>query len=330
MPREPEKTGKTPRKKTKSIRKTGQPVKKTRKSTPSTRKTKTEETPPKTEKPQTIPTGRYIPPPEEDPYDHLPPPDPKEKYMAVGDHLEELRWRIIGILGAMIVLSVFAGIFSKHIHIFLSAPYREATTLLPSFSGTKTGEGLPFILNSVYGTLDVLIRLSLMVGFSLSLPLGFYLFWGFITPALSRRLSMIGHSVIACSCLLFWLGMLVCWKFIFPLSLQFLLREFTSDDLFIVPVMTVEKYYSFLFSLHIAAGILFQLPLLLTTLGILNILTLDWHKRTWKHFIVGVLILSAVITPPDPLSQVLFALPLLLLYGASLVTIWIFTRKRSH
>lgn len=152
--------------------------------------------------------------------------DPREKYMSVGDHLEELRVRILWMIGVLVVFSVAAGVFSASIHRFLIAPYNEIT-----------GERL--LLYSVVGPMEVYIKVSFITGLATSLPVLIYILWGFVAPAVSRRAALLGNGIVLCSTVLFWTGMAVCWFYIFPLSLQFMFVEILPEG--IAPQTTVEK-----------------------------------------------------------------------------------------
>ena len=236
-------------------------------------------------------------------------------FMTVGDHLEELRRRIIAIFGVVAVASLIAGIFYADIHRFLVEPYN-----------TLTEERL--ILANVYGGMEVLVKLSLTVGVTVSLPICIYIVWGFVAPAVERRTAWIGRLSVGVSALLFWTGLLVCWFYIFPLSLQFLFLDLLPEG---VAAMTpVEKYYSFLFLIHIGCGLVFQLPLVLVLLGALGILTLQWHKNYWKYITVAIFIFAAIITPPDPLSQIVLGSMLQGLYFISVMLVWVIERLRRR
>ncbi len=241
--------------------------------------------------------------------------DPREKYMSVGDHLEELRVRILWMIGVLVTFSVAAGVFSTYIHRFLIGPYTEVT-----------GERL--LLQSVVGPMEVYIKVSFITGLATALPVLTYILWGFVAPALSRRAALLGNGIVLCSTLLFWTGMAVCWFYIFPLSLQFMFVEILPEG--IAPQTTVEKYYNFLFLLHVGAGIMFQMPLVVVILGALGIVTMAWHRATWKVFVTGIFVFSAAITPPDPLSLLIMGTLLLGLYGFSVMLVWLIERARRR
>ena len=236
-------------------------------------------------------------------------------HLSVGEHLEELRWRLIAVILTVLGISLLVFFFSRLIHNFLIGPYSALTDQ-------------KLLLHNVYGSIEVLIKISLSLGLTLSLPICLSILWRFITPALSRKMAWIGHLSVGASALLFWGGLSLAWFYIFPLALHFLFQDMLLDG--VSPQTTVEKYYSFLFLLHIGCGLAFQLPLLGLVLGILEIIPIDWHKKNWKYLVVATLLFTALVTPPDPLSQLVLSLLLLCLYGLSLLLLWIILKSRRR
>ena len=242
-----------------------------------------------------------------------------EKFMSLGEHLEELRQRIIAMVSVIAVAAIITGVFSYQLHDILIIPYQTAIA-------EKFPKGLDLLLKTVPGPMIVMFKLSMMVGFTVALPMSFFILWGFITPALSRRAAIIGRLVVAASSLLFWAGLFVCWLYIFPLAMQFMLIGMLPSHT--IPQLSLEDYYTFLFWVHIGTGLGFQLPLVIVILAAARILTFQWHKRYWKHIIVGIFVFAAVVTPPDPGTQLILGGSMLVLYGISLLVIWMIERGR--
>ncbi len=238
-----------------------------------------------------------------------------ERHLNVGDHLEELRRYILAVLMVVVVLTVIAFIFSRPIHSFLIQPYKQLTDH-------------KLLLANVYGSLEVLFKISIMSGLTIGLPICFSILWKFVTPALNSFTSYIGYVTVIASSFLFWSGLSVAWYYIFPVSLQFLFQDMLLDG--VAPQTTVEKYYGFLFLLHIGCGIIFQMPLLIIILGWLGILGISWHKKKWKYIAVSMLFFSAFITPPDPISQLILACLLLGLYGTSVLAVWLIEKIKNR
>ena len=236
----------------------------------------------------------------------------REAYLSVGDHLESLRRHLITVLVIILALSlIFFGV-SRFLHSFLISPYSELT-------------GQKLLLRNVYGGVEVLIKISIMSGITFGLPFCFSIIWRFVTPALSRPTAWRGHFSVAASALLFWLGLATAWLYIFPFALTFLFQDMLLEG--VSPQTTVEKYYSFLFLLHIGCGLVFQIPLLTVVLGWLGILSVAWHKKKWKYVAVSTLVFCAFITPPDPLSQLFLSFLLLFLYAVSVFIVFLLEGK---
>ena len=264
----------------------------------------------------------------DDSFSHLPLPeeDERDQYMTLGDHLEELRKRIIYVVLVLLISSITVGIFSSEVHHFLTAPFFE----LDFSSDTSTEnsiESRPLLtLGNFYGPLEVMIRLSISIGFVVSFPIILLIFWGFVTPAVSRKAAIIGRVTVGASSILFWSGMYFCWYYVFPISAQYMLIGILPEGT--MPWVPLEKYYSFLLMLHAGSGLLFQFPLLFVILGAIGILPLSWHKRVWKYMIAALFVVAALMTPPDPISQVLFTIPLTALYAVALMLIWIIEKGK--
>ena len=261
----------------------------------------------------------------EDPYGHLPDEDESDRYMTLGEHLDELRQKIIYSSLAIFLISLGSGIFSDEIHKFLTSPFLKMKIPNPLVPGGFLTPSL--ILGNIYGPMEVMILVAVSAGFILSLPIILVLFWGFITPALSRKTARVGYVSVAASTILFWAGIYFCWVYVYPISLEFMLLGMLP--LGTQPVLTLETYYDFLIMLHVGSGLLFQLPVLFVLLGALGILSLEWHKRVWKYVILGIVIFAALATPPDFLSQIIFSIPLVVLYVISLLIIWLIERGRK-
>ncbi len=242
--------------------------------------------------------------------------DPRERPMTIGDHLEELRRRVIMIIAVGGTATVVAIFFSTDIHGFLVAPYLKLTSS-------------QLLLQNVYGGMEVLLKVAAATGLTLTFPILIYILWGFVTPAVSRKTALIGHLIVASSATLFWIGVVFCWIYVFPLSLKFLFIDLLPPG--VSPQTSVEKYYGFLFLLHMGAGVSFQLPLVLILLGALGVVTVAAHRRIWRYVIVGIFIFSGAITPPDWVSQVAFGGVLTSLYVLSVAVVAIieFVRRRA-
>lgn len=166
------------------------------------------------------------------------------------------------------------------------------------------------------------IKMAAFGGLILSSPVNIPLIWSYIRPALEKNERKAITVALIPSITLFIIGFAFAYGVILPLAINFLINLAISFN--VTPFWTISSYVSLVLSLGIAFGIAFELPVVILVLGRLGIVTYDGLKRSRKYVIVTLLIVSALITPPDVVSQVLLALPLLLLYEGSILLVRIF------
>jgi sec-independent protein translocase protein TatC len=234
-----------------------------------------------------------------------------EAEMSFLDHLEELRWRLIYAIIGVFIGAVAAWIFiDPLVYFILLKPARDAGTTLQNLK--------PF------GQLILYIQVAVIVGITLSLPNIFYQLWKFIAPALQKTEKKYVFGVVFFTSVCFLTGVVFAYYVILPLALQFV-SEFGSED--IVNNFAINEYMNIIISLMLGAGLVFELPMLSFFLTKLGILTPAFMKKYRKYAIVVLLIFSAMFTPPDPASQIMLGVPLVLLYEISIFISKISMRK---
>jgi len=214
------------------------------------------------------------------------------------DHFEELRNRLIV---SILSICIGAGLF----YIIIDEVF--AILVKPVGQLVFTAPGEAFIAR---------IMLTLLGGFFLALPVILYQIWRFVASGLKGHEIKYVRLFAPCSFLLFILGGLFAYFVIIPLSIRFLL-SFSTD--FIVPMITIKSYISFVGTMLLAFGIVFELPLILVFLTKIGIATPAFLIQKRNYAIVLILIVSALITPPDFITQLLMAVPLVLLYEAGII-----------
>ena len=223
------------------------------------------------------------------------------------EHLEELRRRLLRMILWLGIAAAVSFRFSGALLSWLIQPVGHVVFLSPVE---------PFIAH---------LKVAILGGIFLSLPLLTFEVWGFLSPALFPRERRTVFLFIPVSVGLFVSGAWFCWRFLLPAALKFFM-SFSSEML--TPMLTVSSYTSFAGWLLVAAGLLFQLPLvilLLTWLGWVSPWTL---LKQWRVAFIVILILAAVLTPtPDVATQFLLAAPITLLYFLSVGLAFFFTRK---
>lgn len=225
-----------------------------------------------------------------------------EKVMPFLDHLEELRQRLLKCIFSIMIFSVISYFFSKQIMKILLLPYPEAEKLI--FLAPTEG----FI---------TYIKISVFVGIIFSLPVIFYQLWKFIAPGLYNKEKKYIPTIVFFSTFFFLTGALFCYFVIIPFGLKFLLG-FSTDQL--EPNIQIKEYLKFVTLLIMVFGIIFELPLLSYFLTKMGLLTPEFMKTKRRYGIVTIFILAAILTPPDIVTQIFLALPLILLYE---VSIWV-------
>lgn len=250
-----------------------------------------------------------------------------EAEMSFLDHLEVLRWHLVRAFGSIIVLAIAAFIFSDFIFdtIILAPKTPEffTNTMLCKFGNFINIETLcinskPFqIINiKMAGQFSTHIMVSLVAGFIIAFPYVFWELWRFISPALHTNEKKHARGAVFFSSALFILGVVFGYYIIVPLSVHFLGGYNVSDQ--VLNQINLGSYISTVTSVVLAAGIIFELPIVIYFLSKAGLITPDFLRKYRKHSLVIILVLSAIITPPDIFSQVLVALPLLLLYEAGI------------
>lgn len=240
-----------------------------------------------------------------------------EKEMSFLDHLEELRWRLVRSAIAIIIVASVLFVYQEWImdNLFLALQYKEFITYrtMCAWFGICSGD-VPIEMQShtMSGQFSYSLMMSVLGGFVVSFPFIFYQFWSFVRPGLKQNEKSVAKGIIFYVSILFFTGILFGYFVVAPLCVQFFGTYSISDA--IHNRFTINSYLSTILSTVFYSGILFLLPVisfLLTKLGILNAAFLRKYR---KHAIVAVLILSAVITPPDLISQVIVAIPIAILY----------------
>ncbi|MCK4272099.1 twin-arginine translocase subunit TatC [bacterium] len=225
-----------------------------------------------------------------------------EKRMPFLEHLEELRWRILKSLAVVVILSIVAYIFSKDLLNLLIKPVPPDIQLIFI---TPTGAFL------------VSIKVAIIFGLMGSLPVIFYQTWQFIFPGLLKSEIKMAVVLVLSATVCFLLGATFAFFVILPFGLRFL---FSFQTVQLVPMPDISSYIGFAGRLFLAFGIVFELPLLSFILSKMGVLTPAFMRRQRRYAVVVIFIAAAILTPPDVITQVMLATPLILLYE---ISVWI-------
>jgi len=250
-----------------------------------------------------------------------------EGEMTFLQHLEELRWHLIrafiAVVAGAIVAFVFKDIIFDHIILAPNNPDFITNRLLCQLAEIVNAPALcinqnPIELISIKmaGQFTTHINISLVAGLILAFPYVFWEFWSFFKPALYEKEARYARGAVFSASLLFLLGILFGFFVITPLSINFLGSYRVSD--LVQNQINIASYIGSVTSVALAAGVTFELPIVAYFLTRIGVITPEFMRKYRKHSIVVILILAAIITPPDVFSQILVSLPLLLLYEVSI------------
>ena len=260
--------------------------------------------------------------------------------MSFLDHLEDLRWHLIRITIAVILAGIIAFCFPKILFgVIIFGPTEmsfptyqwlcEMSQLIGIEDTTFCVDRFPFDLQNrlVAGQFSTHIWTSIYAGFIVAFPYVLYQLWRFISPGLKKNERKNSRGFIIIASLLFFTGVLFGYYVITPLSFNFLANYSISDK--VINDFDLNSVIAVVRSSSLAAGLVFELPILVYFLTKIGFVTPQILKKYRKFALVIVLIISAVITPPDIASQVIVAVPILILYQVSIFISRIVVRNQN-
>lgn len=227
------------------------------------------------------------------------------KSMSITEHLLEFRKRLMLIIAGIVVCIAALSPFMKELFDYASAPIMS---ILPDNSQLlAVGVTAP-----VMGPLKVL----LFSAFFISLPFTLYQIWAFIVPALYKKEKKIIISIVISSFVMFSLGIAYCYFVVFGMVFSFI-SSFSPETISFAP--DINSYISFVLHMFIAFGVAFEVPVAVVALCKAGVTTTEKLVKFRKYIIVASFAVAAVVTPPDVFSQLLLALPIVILYEAGLI-----------
>ena len=258
--------------------------------------------------------------------DAAPKDDPDKHQMTIWEHLEELRSRIVKMMIAFLIGAALSWWQKEALLELLTRPFAQAWTTSPHSSGAALHFPAPASLFIAY------VRLSALAGIVVALPIMLWQVWAFVAPGLYSREKRLALPFVVTSCGLFAAGGYFGWRVAFPVAFQFLLSfaGTIGTGLEVKPTVMVSEYIEFVTNMLLAFGLMAELPVLAFFLSVAGIITHRHLIKFFRYFIVLAFVVAAVITPPDPVSQLLLAIPLILLYVISIGVAFVFSRKRAE
>jgi len=258
--------------------------------------------------------------------------------MSFLDHLEDLRWLLIRSTIAIILMAIVTYFISDYLFdTIIFGPTRPSFFTYHFFCDLSHSLGfaesiciteMPFIIQNteMEGQVNVFIWVCILAGFILSFPYILWEIWKFISPALYTKEKKNAKVFIFFSSLLFFMGVLFGYFVVIPMSVNFV-ATFTVSDV-VLNQFTLDSYIGMVKTSVLASGLFFELPIIIYFLTKLGLVTPAFLRNNRKYAIVLVLIVAAIVTPPDVVSQTIVAIPMLLIYEAS-IFISVFVSKNQ-
>lgn len=260
--------------------------------------------------------------------------------MSFLDHLEDLRWLLVRSTIAIIAMAFVTYFISDYLFdTIIFGPTRPTFITYTFFCELSHSLGfadsiciteMPFIIQNteMEGQVNVFIWICILAGFILSFPYILWEIWKFIGPALYEKEKKNAKVFIFFSSILFFFGVLFGYFVVIPMSVNFV-ATFTVSDV-VKNQFTLDSYIGMVKTSVLASGLFFELPIIIFFLTKLGLVTPSFLRTYRKYAIVLVLIIAAIVTPPDVVSQTIVAIPMLLIYEASIwISVFVSKTKRE-
>lgn len=235
--------------------------------------------------------------------------------MTFLEHLEDLRKRIFYSLLALLITVIPAWMLSKDLYRILARP---VTQFLP--------EGTKLAFTTLTAPFMLYIKVSFLAAIFFTSPFIFLQFWYFIAPGLYKKEKKYALPFVLFTTVFFTIGALFAYFIVFPWACRFFLKVGTDFQ----PVITVDQYFSLALRIILGISLVFELPTLVFFLSRMGLVTSRWLVKNFKYAVLVIFIIAAVITPtPDMVTQSIIAIPMLGLYGLSILIALVFGKKRK-
>ena len=240
-------------------------------------------------------------------------------------HLTELRSRLIKSFIYLFIFFLLSYYFSENIYNFLVEPYANAVK--------NDLENRRLIFTALHETFITYLKVAFFAAIFISSPILLTQIYKFIAPALYKNEKKTLLPYLILTPVLFLLGGMLVYYLIMPLAIKFFLSFETTAGMNSLPIQLeakVNEYLSLIMRLIFAFGISFQLPVVLSLLARIGFVTSDYLKKRRKYVIVIIFAVAAILTPPDPITQIGLGIPLLILYELSILSVKIIEKKKIN
>lgn len=235
------------------------------------------------------------------------------------DHLVELRQRLLVAVIALLVAFVGCFAFAKEIFIFLVEPFKTALAVVHGPEAAK--KGVELVNTHAFGFFFVQLRVALFAAIVVAFPVIAYQAYAFVAPGLYKRERLAVAPFLIAAPVMFLAGAAFVFFVAMPFALEFALKQEVNEGGVIIRYLPkVDEYLGLVTTLTLAFGFVFQVPVVLSLLARIGIVTAGLLRKGRRYAIVGIAAFSALVTPPDPISMMIMAIPV---YGLYEISIWL-------
>ena len=251
--------------------------------------------------------------------------DEKDKQSSFIEHLAELRSRLIKSVIYLFIFFIICYFFAENIYSFLVDPYAQAVK--------NDQENRRLIFTALHETFITYLKVAFFTAMFVTSPIILTQVWKFIAPGLYKNEKKALLPYLIATPTLFLLGGMLVYYLVMPLAIKFFLTFETTSQITTLPIQLeakVNEYLSLIMRLIFAFGISFQLPVLLSLLARVGFIDSEYLKKRRKYVIVLIFIAAAILTPPDPITQIGLGIPLLILYELSILSVKLIEKKKEN